>query len=398
MTGSGMYAYRAARRDGAIAHGVVEAMDRSEASSILSDRGLFPIEVRLEAEAGAATRRLSARDAALGLRVLASLLESGLSMSRALQALDDLAPPSWRTFLPVLREAVREGKSLASALSGGRSGLPPVVIGMIAAGEAGGGVASGVRRAADLMEGAAATRAAMRGALAYPLLLAVAGTASLALLVGLVIPRFSAILADLGQTLPATTRLVLTVTSLVREAGLPLLIATFTAVLAWRMWTAGERGLAQWHRLLEALPVVGTIRRSAATARLTAAWAGLLESGVPVAIAMRHAAAAGGDMALAARIAAARIAVINGSGIARALESERALTPTAIRLIRTGEETGRLAEMLAQAAGLEAERAERRVRATARLLEPGLILVFGAVVAFVSASLLQAVYSIRPIP
>ena len=390
------YAYRAARRDGAFETGTVEAPTREGASALLSARQLFPIEIRLETAPEARRRRIPVADLALGLRLLATLLESGLPMGRALAALDDLAPPSWREALPAIREAVREGKSLASALAAAPIDFPTLVIGIVQAGEAGSGIASAVRRAAELMESAAATRAAVRGALAYPLVLAGAGAASVALLVGIVLPRFASILADLGQSLPATTRIVLGSAAVLRAGALPGLLCLLGAALLWRGWTSTANGSRQWHELLLSLPLIGPVRRSGGVARATAALAALLTSGVPVATGLLHAARATGDAALGRRLLAAREAVIQGAGIAQALESEGAATPTVVRLVRAGEQSGQLSAMLMHAARLESERVEQMVRGAVRLLEPILILIFGGIVALVAAALLQAVYSVRP--
>ena len=105
-----------------------------------------------------------------------------------------------------------------------------------------------------------------------------------------------------------------------------------------------------------------------------------------------------GDAALAGRILAAREAVVGGQGVARALEAEQAATPTALKLMRAGEETGRLARMLDHASRIEADRADQLIRAVVRMLEPTLIIVFGGIVALVAGALLQAVYSVRPVP
>ena len=106
--------------------------------------------------------------------------------------------------------------------------------------------------------------------------------------------------------------------------------------------------------------------------------------------------AATGDAALTTRILAAREQVVAGHGIAASLEEQDAATPTSVRLIRTGEEAGRLAPMLAHAARIESARAEQTVRSLVRILEPVMIILFGGVVALVAAALLQAVYSVRP--
>lgn len=394
--GRTLYAYRAARADGTIELGTLDAAGKEAAAALLAGRGLFPVELRAEAPAAARRARLSARDLALGLRALATLLEAGLPMSRALAAFADLAPPSWRPALPAIQAAVREGQGLAGALAAAPVAVPPVVVGMVRAGEAGSGVASAVRRAAELTERAAATQAAVRGALAYPVILAAAGAASVALLVGVVLPRFALILADLGQSLPPTTRAVLSAAALLRALALPGLVTLAVAAALWRSWASTESGRARWHAALLAVPVVGAARRAAATARTAAALASLLESGVPVAPALLHAAPAGGDAALAARLLEAREAVVTGGRVAAAVEAAGAMTPTVVRLIRAGEESGRLGPMLAHAAQLEAERAEGIVKGAVRLLEPALILAFGGVVALVAAALLQAIYSVRP--
>jgi general secretion pathway protein F len=390
------YSYRAARRDGGQETGVIEASDRAAAAAVLARRDLFAIEIRVNRHAAQQSTRLPQADLALGLRMLSTLLESGLPIARALAALEEVAPGSWKTALPSLREAVRQGKSLSTGLRESPLTIPPLVIGIIQAGEAGSGVPRAMHRVAELVESSAALRSAVRSALAYPLVLACAGTASLGLLIGIVLPRFGTILADLGQALPTSTRLVLITGELVNAGALPTVVASATIVIVWRLLTSTERGLIRWHGLLLSLPVIGPVRRSTATARAAAALSALLESGVAIAPALRHAIVTAGDAAIAARLAAARESIMTGSSIAHAFETQMSMTPTAIRLIRTGEETGQLVAMLNRAALLETERTAQLVRTAVRLLEPILILLFSIVVAIVAAALLQAVYSIRP--
>jgi general secretion pathway protein F len=389
------FLYRAALGDGTVHRGVVTADSREAAARVLTAQGLLPVALR-PAWRTAGTMRLSPRDAALGLRPLATLLEAGLPLARALAALPDLAPPVWAAVLPATLARVREGASLARALEASETGLPPVVLGVIQAGESGSGLAPAVARAAELLEESAATRAAIRGALAYPCILAGAGAASVALLVGVVLPRFAAMLADLGQALPPSTRLVLSAASMARHWALPATGLGGLGVLLWHRWAKSPEGAQAWHGLLLRIPLLGSIRLSAATARVAAALAALLESGVPVAPALSAATRAAGDAAIGARCRRARERILEGARPSAACAAEGALTPTTIRLIRAGEESGHLARMLQQAARLEREQASERVKALVRVLEPGLILVFGGLIALVAAALLQAMYSIRP--
>jgi general secretion pathway protein F len=376
--------------------GTVRAESADAARELLFSRGLFPLEVRLERGRDAGRPRISTPDLALGLRVLATLLESGLPVARALAAMDDLVPTAWKAALPSLRESVRQGNSLGAALSAAPVGFPPLVVGLVQAGEAGSGLAPAVARAAELTESAAETRRAVRAALAYPMILAAAGLGSLVLLVGFVLPRFAAVLADLGQALPPTARTVLGVADAARAGFVPALFTVLVAGLLWRVWTSTEEGRARWHAFLLGVPLVGGVRRAAATGRFCAALGALMESGVPIAPALAHATRATGDAALTGRILAARESVVAGHAIATSLETQDAATPTSIRLIRTGEETGRLGPMLAHASRIESARAEQMVRSLVRIMEPAMIIVFGGVVALVAAALLQAVYSVRP--
>ncbi|MGH7334192.1 MAG: type II secretion system F family protein [Candidatus Rokuibacteriota bacterium] len=387
--------FKAMRRDGTLEKGVVAAASREAAVALLGRRGAFAIHVS-HGLGPLLAARISPDDLALGLRALATLLAAGIPLGRALAVLDDLLPPAWRAALSDLRRRVEQGEHLAAALEESPLPLPSHVIGIIRAGEAGSGLAAAVESSAQLLEARAATRAALRNALAYPSILIVAGSAAVALLVGVVLPRFAAILADTGRALPLSTRLVLGLGAISRVALLPGLVAlVFTAVL-WRKWVTNPDGRARWHKLLLGAPVVGPIRRSAAATNGCSALAALLDAGVPLPAALPHAARATGDRAVEASLLAARQRIGRGERISSALLAENAFTPTVIRLVGIGEETGRLASMLAHAARVESAHALQRLQRAIRVLEPVLILLFGGVVMLVAAALLQAMYGLRP--
>ena len=390
------FSYRAVHVDGTMEHGVLDAEGRDAAAARLAQRGLFALEIEPRAVASARRRAMPVAELALGLRLLGDLLLAGLPMGRALTLFEELAPPAWRAMLPSIQASIREGAGLATAMANAPVALPPLVLGIVSAGEAGSGIGSAVRNAADIMEETAASRAAIRAALAYPMMLAVAGTASVAVLVGAVLPRFQSVLADLGRVLPPGTQLLLDTAGMLRTAAVPGAIVLALTVAVWRTWVSHPEGRQRWHAALLRLPVLGDTRLAAASARGCGALAALLHSGVPLAHAMVHAARATGDGALEARMRDARQATIQGARLSRALSDCGAMSPTAVRLARAGEETGRLADMLAHAARIERERATQLTRSAVRLLEPALILVFGGLVALVAAALLQAIYSVRP--
>lgn len=387
--------YRAARQDGSLERGVLDAPERGAAAAALRARGLVPVEIRPARAMRTTVRPILPDDLAVGLTMLADLVDAGLPVTRALGALHELAPGRWRDALPGVIEAVRRGQSLSAAFDAACV-LPPVIVGIVRAGEEGSGLADAVRRSAQLAEEGAALRASVRGALAYPAILAIGGVGSVGLLVTVVLPRFAAILGDLGQQLPESTRLVLAAADVARRGALPALGACVLAALAWHRWASSAEGRVRWHATLLTLPVVGAIRRAMGAANGCHAVASLLAGGVPIAAALESGARSCGDASIARRFRLARQSVIRGERLSVALEREGAVTITIVRLARAGEESGRLAAMLAHAARIEGERASRALRSAVRLLEPALIVAFGGVIALVAVALLQAMYGIRP--
>jgi general secretion pathway protein F len=341
-------------------------------------------------------RSLSVRELATGLTILSELLDSGLPLARALDALSGLAPAGWGGYVPGLRRAVQEGGPLSDAMHAAGLPLSPVVLGLVAAGEFGGGLAPAVRRAAQQAEHEAATREALFSAITYPALVAVAGLAAMALIVGQVLPRFEVLLSDVGAELPLSTRLTLAIGGFVRQAAPWALGAVILAVGGVRRALASPESARALDRALLRLPFIGGLRHALVTSRVSNALAALLESGVPLRGGLAHAVKAAGDAEIASRLERARAAIASGSGIAKALGTLDALTPTAVRLIAAGEETGQLAPMLRHAAGLEQARAGRLIATGMRLLEPALIVLIAVAVGFVALAMLQAVYAVQP--
>lgn len=391
-----VFVYRATNAAGRLDHGSIDAASAIDARQALFARGLYVVSLDERGPRYERRRPIAASELALGLHVLADLLESGLSIGRALHAFEELAPRGWRAALPHLKQSIREGRGLSAALASAPIEIPALVVGIVQAGEAGSGIGSAMRRAAELTESSAELRASVRSALAYPMVVAAAGVLAIGVLVTVVLPRFAAILSDIGQTLPTSTRIVLGGAKAVETAFVPALAVVICGAIVGHGWASTERGRRSLHGFLLRVPVIGALRKGLATSRAAHSLAALLESGVAVATALPFAARAAGDAVIEQRLLACRASVVTGESLSRALEGSEAATLTAVRLIRAGEESGRVAAMLEHAARIERDKANRIIRAGVRMLEPILLLVFASAVALIAAALLQAVYSVRP--
>ena len=389
------FRYEAVRSDGASVNGVLEVVSESEAASVLSARGLFPVLVEpARSQAAWWLSRPSARAQATVFEGLASLVEAGVPLEKALGAVTPLAQGGLRDSLGRVMSRVREGSSLGAALAAEEGTFTGVTIGLIRAGERGVGLGGALSQVTAQLEREAETAARIRGALAYPALLAAVGTLSIVVIVVFVVPRFVALLADLGQDLPLATRVLISVSAALQHFGLIFVGAAIGggAVLGRLIRDRREA----WHGRLLTIPVVGRIRFGLATARVCRTLGALLGAGTPALPALTIATEAAGDGAVARRLARARDRVSEGAAISAALGGAAAITEGAQQLVAIGEGSGRLPALLAKAAQLEERDAERRLKALVTLLEPALILAFAGLVAFVAAALLQAVYSLRP--
>ncbi len=388
------YRYRAFTRDGQPTAGVIVAVDMEAATRKLREQVSF-IE-SISPALWQYRRSTAATELATGLRIFATLLRSGLPLSKVLGIFEEVAPRSWRAAWPSIRSRVREGGSFSEALRESSLGIPRDVLGIVAAGDNGVGLIDAVERAATVAEGQARIRKAIKGALAYPLLLLAVGLVTFTVLFTTVLPRFASIIADLGQQPPPLTTVLINVGSFAQNSGFVILCLLGGMALAFQAWVRTEGGLRRFHQFLLQLPAVGSLRLASATSRTLHTLAALIDSGVPVATALVHVAPSSGDAEVGARILTGRTSITRGGSIATSLLDAHAITASAARCLRAGEESGRLSALMRHAAELESSRVEQMLKTLTRLLEPALILFFGLTTAAIAMGLLQAVYAVRP--
>jgi type II secretory pathway component PulF len=387
------FRFEAARADGATVRGVIDAGTAGEAAAVLSGRGLFPVRVEAAPSEAGWARRPPGHARATVLQSLASLVEAGVSIERALEATVPLAGGPLRDAVRRVADRVREGASLGAAL-GAEPAFGRVTVGLVRAGERGAGLGAALAQAAHQLEREAETAARIRAALAYPMILLAVGAASLIVIVSVVIPRFAQLLDDVEGALPPATRLLLALSAALRAGGPWVVAGALVAATlgGYAISRCGER----WHRHLLGVPLIGPIRHALATARVCRALASLLGTGVSALPALEVAGEAAGDRAVGERLGRVRDRVAEGAALSAGLAATGAVTPLAQQLAAIGEGSGRLPALLAKAAELEEQSAERRLRTLVGLLEPALILLFAALVAFVAVALLQGIYSVRP--
>jgi general secretion pathway protein F len=400
-----VFAYRAADRRGQTIDGVMEAADARAVVDRLRKEAYFPIKVAAQGERAALfTRgggsRVRQRDLLAMTQMLATLFEAGLPLDRALSILEELAPsPRVRTIVADLLHSVRGGSSLSEALAKHHPRpFSRLYINMVRAGEKGGVLEVSLRRLAEFLEARAAFNEAVVSALAYPLVITAVGAAAIIFLMTFVIPRFATIFNDLGQAIPLPTQILLTTSAALQTYWWVGAVVVMALVLGWRIWTGTPQGRARWDQFVLRLPIVGTLALKVETARFARTLGTMLKSGVPVLGAM----AVVGDMmsnqSVGAAVARVADGVKRGGTIAAGMREHTAFPPLAMHMVRVGEETGRLEEMLLKVADTFETDVRTELKRVLGLLEPVIIVGMGVLVAFIVVAMLLAIFSINEVP
>lgn len=404
-----VFAYRAADRRGRTIDGIMHAPDARAVVERLQRDAYFPIRVApREARRGLlgiarparGRRRIPGRDLVALTQQVATLLEAGLPLDRVLAIQAELAPdPRLRALLEDVLRSVRGGTSLADALV--RHHPRPfsrLYINMVRAGEKGGVLESTLRRLAQFLEESQDFRDTLVSALIYPVLLGSVGAAAVVFLMTFVIPRFAAIFNDLGTTLPLPTLVLLEVSGAIGRFWWLLVLVAAGLALTGRMALATPRGRLAADRWLLRLPVVGEIIIKTEVARFTRILGTLLKGGIGMLPALAVVKEMLGNRVLAAAAEGLGDGARRGAGLAQPMAAAEAFPPLVVHMVRVGEETGRLEDMLLRVATtLEAD-TRKLVKRLMALAEPCIILIMGIVVGFVVLAMLMAILSATDLP
>ena len=392
------YAYQAVSGSGQRSTGLENAASAGALSRALEDRGLLVLAVEESGDAASKSGlfRFGRRREVLEVtRAMAALLPVGMPLAQALSAASGVASGDVRTALNDVRVRVERGETLSASLAAYPALFSPLYVGLVRAGERSGDVDSAFARLAETLERDEQLRGRVLSASIYPLLLATAGTVAVTVLLFFVLPRFVGLLAGSGAKLPASTQLLLDLSTALHRFWPALLLIPLAglALLTWiRTTPDGRRAGA---RALLAIPFVSTLRRYALAARFARLAGVLLGGGAPLLSALDDTIDSIGDPVAKDDAQRVRTRVREGSSLRAALEDSPIYPPLLAQLVGVGEDAGQLRDFLLKAADIFEERTERATQRLATLAEPAMIVMFGVVVAFVALSLLQAIYGIN---
>lgn len=394
-----VYMHRSTSLEGTIVEGVISAASLQGVRDKLKASGLIPLSISAQREPGVSGAAPKASRSALVnfTAELAVLIRAGLPLDRALQILADISEDgNMRAVIGSVLREVREGSSFSEALLARPALFPLFYANMVRAGEAGGTLELALASLGEFLESSQEIREHTATAMIYPLILALTGGLSIIVLLAFVVPRFSALLAELGGSLPWSTRLLLDLSLFLQSWWWLMPAAGAAAWLGSKAVLRSPGGRLKWDALK--LRVMGGLLTELETARFCRTLGTLLASGVPLLQALGNARDVIGNRLIAQGVERIAAGAKQGRGIGAPLEEAGLFPALAISMIKVGEQSGRLDEMLLRVADTFERRLKRSLKRMIGLIEPVMILAMGLVIGFIVVSLLIAVLSITEMP
>jgi general secretion pathway protein F len=399
-----LFSYKAINSLGETEEGVRDASDEQGLIATLQSEGYIPIRVApatarsfLGFSLGAKQSRLSQKEIGLLTSELATLLESGLPLDRSLSVLMDLTADNERLNKLIGRvlERVKGGSSLADALEKQAGVFSKFYINMIRAGEAGGSLGEVLTRLADYLERSRELKDTISTALIYPVILLVMSLASLFVMLTFVVPQFTEMFESAGQAVPVPTQIVVGLAEWLQSYWWALALIVVVAYGYMNFQLADPVTKKAWDRRFLSMPLFGSIILNKETANISRTLGTLLGNGVSILTALAIARETVDNLALAEVCADAEEQLKQGRNMSDALLEKGVLPKMAMQMIKMGEETGKLEEMLLRVATIYDKQLRVAIQRMLALLEPALIITLGVMIAGIIVSILLAILSVN---
>ena len=399
-----LFTYKAVNSLGETEEGIRDAADERLLIAALQSEGYIPIRIApahsrsfLGLGLGAKQSKLSQKDIALLTGELATLLGSGLPLDKSLLVLMDLTEDNERLSKLIARvlDKVKGGASLADALEQQAGVFSKFYLNMIRAGEAGGGLDDVLTRLSDYLERSQELKDTVSTALIYPAILLVMSLASLFVMLTFVVPQFTEMFESAGKALPVSTQIVVALAEWLQSYWWALLAAIVFITSYMKFQLADPIKKKVWDGRFLKLPLAGSILMNKETANISRTLGTLLGNGVSILAALTIVRETVDNLVIAAAIQDTENQLKQGKHLSDAL-LEKALFPKmAMQMIKMGEETGRLEEMLLRVATIYDKQLRVAIQRMLAFLEPVLIISLGLMIAGIIVSILLAILSVN---
>jgi type IV pilus assembly protein PilC len=361
----------------------IEAGTEQAAIASLLNRNLLVVEIREKTVKRGQTKggKVALNDLVVFTRQLATMIDAGIAIVQALQALAEQTPNKiMRDLIRDICARVESGESFSEALARHPKAFNRLYVSMVSAGEKGGLLAEILARLATYLENAERLRKKVKTALMYPTVVTIVAIVITIFLLVRVIPTFKEVYSGFGAKLPAPTEFLIGISEIVKSDLVYLVVLAVAGVWGWLYFIKTPKGRDFWDRRRIKLPIFGSIAHKICLARFTRTLASLVRSGVPILEVLQIVSQTVGNTVMEKAIKSAAADIERGEGISQALSKHPVFPSMIIRMLSAGEQTGNIDTMLERVANFLDEEIEATLSGLMSLIEPLLIVFLGVVI------------------
>jgi len=376
--------------------GTMQADNSAAVVHALGERSLYPVNVAEETKSGGirgkSGGRVRQRDVGVMYGQLADLLGAGVPMLRALEIIARSGRGRLAEVMLELRQDVSGGKTLTESMTAHPGTFKPLHLAMVNAGEHAGFLEDALSDLSGFVERQDELRNKVRGAMIYPLVLAIMGLLVVCLMLAFVVPKLKELFQD-ATDLPTLTKLVFAASDILTEHTLLVIcvvILTVTCMVGALKSSAGHRLWEQWKLRI---PVLGKTICVVAITRFCRILGTMLANGVPILGALEIAKGATGSEVLGRSIEQAAEAVREGKPLTDPLRSSGLIPIEIVEMIAVAEESNQLDRVLVQVADTVDRRTNRQVDTAVRLIEPLILVLLAIIIGAIALALLFPIFT-----
>ncbi len=393
------FIYKVKKSPNEILDGSIEAESEEAAVSQLLKMGYFPIQVKREApkETGASffIQRIKKGEIANLTRQLAELLDSGLTLHRALNIVEEQTQnPKQKLIIKDIADRVKEGATFSDALKNYPEIFSRLYVNIVRSGEAGSMLSNVLSNVANFLEKEEEVKEKIKSAITYPIIMASVGILTVFVLLTFVVPRLVLMFKEMGEVLPLPTRILIGTSDFIRHNIFLITAFIVFIVIFIKRATKNIEVKFFFDELKLKFPIFGSIIRDTELSRFARTLSTLLGNGVPILYSIEVVTDIIENQAIKRGLVKIYQSVKEGSSLTAGMKKSANFPLFILHMVAVGEEGGFLEKTLLKVANSYQQKTERSIRTLTTLLEPILILSMGLVVGFIVISMLLPIFQI----
>ncbi|MFQ5770582.1 MAG: type II secretion system F family protein [bacterium] len=395
------FEYKAITKSGSQVIDVMEASDTEAVADRLQNLGYLPINIRSKNQTRhiqvlSKSKKLKSAEIIVFTKQLVTLLKAGVPLLSSLKALIEQSEnETLKNIIQTIYVDIESGMSFSDALNKHPKIFSEIYVNSIKAGEMGGTLDEVLERLSQLMEHEQDTKARIKAAMRYPMIVIVSLVMAFITLMLLVVPNFIDLFEKLGVDLPLPTRILIGVYSAITNYWYIIIAVIVVIMIAFLKYIKTEKGAFNWDYFKINTPVFGTLNLKTAMSRFTRMFETLNSSGLPILQTLEISAKTVGNVVVGKEIEKAAYGVLQGEGIAGPLSQGKIFPPMVVRMIAIGEQSGSLDDMLINISKHYDTEVDYAVKKLTAMIEPILTVSVGVIVLFLALAIFLPMWDLN---